>query len=111
MGILDDIFWKAMSGRQARFAEGAGAARRYARGFSPIVSFEDRERPDWEALEPFCDAGERFYVDSWDGAAPPGWAIVVDKKMKRRVWTGGLPEEDPSLQARPLQPADAARAA
>jgi len=102
VGILDDIFWLAMSGTQARFATGAGAARRYAPGFSPILGFEDRERPDFAALEPFCAAGERFYVDTWSGEAPPGWGIAIEKKMKRMVWTGSLPEEDPSLEAVPL---------
>jgi len=102
MGILDDIFWKALTGPQAHFASGAGAARRYARGFSPILGFEDREHPDFAALEPYCDPGERFYVDSWSGAAPEGWSIVVDKKMKRMTWTGELPEEDAQLQVRPL---------
>jgi ribosomal protein S18 acetylase RimI-like enzyme len=110
MGILDDIFWRAMSGDQARFAEGGGAARRYARGFSPILGFEDRENPDWRALEPFCESGERFYVDTWSGAAPPGWEIVVDKRMKRMVWTGELPAEDASLQTRRLDASHAQQA-
>ena len=110
MGILDDIFWKAMSGEQSRFAEGAGAARRYARGFSPILGFADRENPDWRALEPYCEPGERFYVDTWSGTAPPGWDIVVDKKMKRMVWAGGLPDEDATLQARPLDASHAQQA-
>jgi len=110
VGTLDDIFWKALSGEQSRFAEGEGAARRYAHGFSPILGFEDRENPDWRALEPFCEAGERFYVDTWSGAAPPGWTIVVDKKMKRMVWTGDVPDEDPTLVTRPLTAGHAAQA-
>jgi ribosomal protein S18 acetylase RimI-like enzyme len=110
VGILDDIFWKALSGAQARFAEGAGPARRYAHGFSPILGFADRENPDWAALEPFCDQGERFYVDTWSGPAPPGWTIVVDKKMKRMAWTGALPDEDATLDARPLDASHAQQA-
>jgi ribosomal protein S18 acetylase RimI-like enzyme len=110
VGILDDIFWKAMSGEQARFAEGAGAARRYARGFSPILGFENREDPDWRALEPFCERGERFYVDTWSGRAPPGWDIVVDKKMRRMVWAGDLPAEDPTLETRRLDASHAQQA-
>src|SRR4249919_479151 len=103
MGILDDVFWLALSGAQARFAVGAGAARRYAPGLSPILGFEDREHPDFAALDPFCAAGERFYVDTWSGPAPPGWDIAIEKKMKRMVWTGGLPEADPALEAVPLE--------
>jgi ribosomal protein S18 acetylase RimI-like enzyme len=110
MGILDDIFWKALTGPQAHFASGTGAARRYARGFSPILGFEDREHPDFAALEAFCEPGERFYVDTWSGPAPAGWSIVVDKKMKRMVWTGGLPEEDPELHTRPLDASHAQQA-
>jgi len=110
VGILDDIFWKALSGEQARFAEGAGPARRYAHGFSPILGFADREQPDFPALAPYCEVGERFYVDTWSGPAPPGWDIVVDKKMKRMVWTGGLPDEDPGLAAAPLEAAHAQQA-
>jgi ribosomal protein S18 acetylase RimI-like enzyme len=110
VGILDDIFWLALSGTQARFATGAGAARRYAPGFSPILGFEDREHPDFAALEPFCAVGERFYVDTWSGSAPPGWNIAVEKTMKRMVWTGGLPDEDPQLGARPLDASHAPQA-
>ena len=109
MGILDDIFWKALTGPQAQFARGAGAARRYARGFSPILGFEDREHPDFAALVPFCDAGERFYVDTWSGTAPPGWEIAIQKTMKRMVWTGDMPPDDATREARPLDAAHAAQ--
>ena len=110
MGILDDIFWKALSGEQARFAEGSGNARRYAHGFSPILGFADRENPDFGALDPYCDAGERFYVDTWSGPAPPGWTIAIEKKMKRMAWTGDLPDEDPELGARRLDASHAQQA-
>jgi len=99
-----------MTGPQAQFASGAGAARRYTRGFSPILGFEDRERPDFAALAPYCDVGERFYVHTWSGDPPPGWQIVVEKRMKRMVWTGSLPEEDPTLECRPLAAAHAQQA-
>jgi len=110
MGILDDIFWEALSGPQAKFASGGGAARRYARGFSPILGFADREHPDFEALAPFCDPGERFYVDTWSGPASDGWTIAIEKKMKRMLWSGELPEEDPALRTRPLDASHAQQA-
>jgi len=110
MAILDDIFWKALSGPQAQFAEGSGNARRYARGFSPILGFADRENPDFAALDPYCEPGERFYVDTWSGAAPPGWEIAIEKRMKRMVWTGDLPDEDPALEVRALDATHAQQA-
>jgi len=110
MGILDDIFWKALTGPQAHFASGTGAARRYAPGFSTILGFADRDPPDFAAIQPWCGPGARFYVRSGGGAAPAGWTIVVDKKMKRMVWTGGLPDEDPELHTRPLDASHAQQA-
>jgi ribosomal protein S18 acetylase RimI-like enzyme len=108
--VLDDIFWESLSGPQAHFASGAGDARRYARGFSPILGFRDREHPDFAALAPFCDPGERFYVDSWSGEAPPGWQVVLEKRMKRMVWHGSTPTDDGSLDARPLDATHAQQA-
>lgn len=99
MSLLDNIFWHSLSGAQARFAEGAGGARRYAHGLSPILGFEDSANPDFAALQPYCDVGERFYVDSWSGPVPAGWSLVLEKRMKRMVWTGDLPAEDVSLPA------------
>jgi ribosomal protein S18 acetylase RimI-like enzyme len=110
VGILDDVFWRAMSVEQAHFATGTGAARRYAPGFSPILGFEDREHPDFAALEPYCQPGERFYVDTWSGPPPPGWQVAIEKRMKRMLWTGALPDEDETLDARPLEAAHAQQA-
>ena len=39
--LLDNIMWNCLSGPHAKFATGAGAVRRYAPGFSPIVGCED----------------------------------------------------------------------
>ncbi|MGH8252941.1 MAG: GNAT family N-acetyltransferase [Steroidobacteraceae bacterium] len=78
---LDNIVWSSLSGSHARFAAGAGGARRYARGFSPIVGFADPREPDFAALEPFCDAGEHFYCSGWSGAVPRGWQIEADTTM------------------------------
>jgi GNAT superfamily N-acetyltransferase len=73
--------------------------RRYARGFSPIVGFEDPESPDFAALAPLCEAGEPFYCDGWAGHAPPGWEIGADTTMFKMVWQGTLPAEDEAPDA------------
>lgn len=104
--LLDNIVWHALTGVQATFAAGAGGARRYARGFSPIVGFADPERPDFAALAPHCDAGERFYCDGWSGAAPAGWQVEAETTMFKMVWQGALPP--PADE--PVQPLQAAHA-
>ena len=73
--LLDNIVWRTLTGHHVKFASGAGQARRYARGFSPIVGFADPEHPDLDSLAPHCRADEHFYSDGWSGAAPSTWTI------------------------------------
>jgi GNAT superfamily N-acetyltransferase len=108
--LLDNIFWHALTGPQAKFAAGAGAARRYAAGFSPIVAFADPIRPDFAALEPFCAPGDHFYSDGWTGAAPDGWRIDAESTMFKMVWEGALPAADEAPESVPLGPHHAQQA-
>jgi hypothetical protein len=45
----------------------------------PIVGFPDPQQPDFAALLPLYEPGERFYCDAWSGPAPSG--------MRRRRWS------------------------
>jgi ribosomal protein S18 acetylase RimI-like enzyme len=108
--LLDNIMWNSLTGPHAKFAAGAGDARRYARGFSPIVGFKDPEQPDFAALTPFCEIGEQFYCDIWSGQAPGGWQIDKESTMIKMVWQGGLPDEDEAADAIALSPEHAAQA-
>lgn len=107
---LDNIFWHALSGPQAHLATGAGAARRFAPGFSPIIGFADPEQPDFAALAPFCTPGERFYCAGWSGPAPDGWAVEVEAMMICMVWRGSLPAADAAPDAIALGPQHVAQA-
>ena len=100
--LLDNIFWHALSGPQARFAAGNQAARRYARGFSPIVAFADQLRPDLPALAAFCEPDEDFYTEGWTGAAPATWQIKVESTMLKMIWEADLPPADEAPDAVPL---------
>ena len=108
--LLDNIVWHALSGPQARYSSGNGAARRYAQGFSPIVGFADQARPDFAGLRPHCAAGEHFYCDGWTGAAPPGWSIDAETTMFKMVWDAPPPGGDDAADAVALGPAHAQRA-
>ena len=111
MQVLDNIFWNALTGPQAKFASGAGDARRFARGFSPIVGFRDPRLPDFAALAPYCDPGEHFYCADWTGEAPTGWTIEAEGTMVQMVWDAPVPPpvNDPRLV--PLRPEHAPLAA
>jgi len=108
--VLDNVFWHALSGAQQHCASGTAEARRYAPGFSPIVAFPRAEDPDFDALLPFCDPGERFYVADWSGPAPAGWTIELEAKMVCMAWAGETPADDAASDARPLDASHAPQA-
>jgi GNAT superfamily N-acetyltransferase len=107
---LDNIFWQVLTGSHAQFAVGSGAARRYARGFSPIVAFADIERPDFAALLPLCAADEHFYCADWSGPPVDGWRIEAESTLVRMLWDGARPTEDPAVDAIALGPQHVAQA-
>jgi len=92
--LLDAVFWNTMTGPHAHHASGAGGARRYAPGFSPIIAFADNAQPDFAALAPFCAAGEVFYCEGWQGPCPDGWRIDAETTMRRMVWDPSRPTHD-----------------
>ena len=108
--LLDNIVWHALTGPQARFSAGGDDARRFARGFSPILGFADQARPNFAALTALCEAGEHFYTDGWSGPAPGGWRIEVEATMFKMIWEAGLPADDPAPVAVPLGVEHAAQA-
>jgi len=97
--LLDNIMWNALTGAHAKFAAGAGSARRYARGFSPIVGFRDPEHPDLAALAPFCEPNEQFYCDIWSGPAPADCRILREATMIKMLWEGSVPAVDEAPDA------------
>jgi ribosomal protein S18 acetylase RimI-like enzyme len=101
--LLDNIVWHSLTGLQAKFAEGGGDARRYARGFSPIVGFADSQAPDFAALRPYCDSGEHFYCDGWSGRVPAGWKLDAETTMYKMVWDAPAPAADEAPDATRLR--------
>lgn len=108
--LLDNIMWNCMSGPHAHFAVGSGDVRRYAPGFSPIIGCREPERPDFAALEAYCEPGENFYLDIWSGAAPSGWEIVKEARMYKMLWDAPPPENEAAPDALPLAPEHASQA-
>ena len=100
--LLDNIFWHALSGPQAKFAGGNHVARRYAPGFSAIVAFADQLRPDLSELAAFCEPSEHFYTEGWTGAVPAGWQIKLESAMLKMIWEADMPPADEAPDAVPL---------
>jgi GNAT superfamily N-acetyltransferase len=96
---LDNIAWHTLSGPHTRFAVGAGAVRRYAPGFSPIVGFADPQQPDFDALARWCDPAEQFYSLLWTGLAPAGWQVHFEGTLLSMVWAAAAPPDDEAVDA------------
>lgn len=103
LSLLDNIFWHSLSTTQAHFAEGAGKARRFAKGFSPILGFENASEPDFADIEACCDAGEQFYIGGWTGEVPSGWNLIAEARMYRMVWDSSRPAPAESTRQQTLQ--------
>ena len=99
MQLLDNIVWHALTGPHAQFSAGGDQARRYARGFSPIIGFADQARPNFAALVPLCESGEHFYTDGWSGIAPDGWRIELEATMFKMIWEAAIPEDNAAPDA------------
>jgi GNAT superfamily N-acetyltransferase len=108
--LLDNIVWHALTGPHARFSAGGDEARRYARGFSPIIGFADQVHPNFAALVPVCEPGEHFYTDGWSGIAPGGWRIELEATMFKMILEAAVPADDPEPDAVPLGTEHAAQA-
>ena len=102
--LLDNIVWNTLTGPHARFATGPGDARRYARGFSPIVGFADPARPDFAALAEHFDSGEDFYCDGCTGSVPAKWRIDAESTMFKMHWDSDVPTVDGAPDAVRLGP-------
>lgn len=99
LALLDNIVWHCLSGAQAHVASGTAEARRYAAGFSPILGFVDKQRPDFASLSPYCEPGEHFYCDAWSGALPAGWQVEAEATLQKMVWAAPMPQAEPDDEA------------
>lgn len=108
LAALDNPFWHSLKGPHAAWSLGDAQARRYAPGFTPLLGFAQPDAPDFSALTPLCEAGERFYAKAWAGEAPPGWQVLVEAPALQMVWSTAAPSSLPPAHARRLGPSDQA---
>jgi ribosomal protein S18 acetylase RimI-like enzyme len=100
MDDFTNIIWRCLAGSQRHLTTGTEMVRRYVPGFSPLIAFADPERPDFEAIAPFCEPGTRFYCSEWSGAVPDGWSLHRDAWMLVMAWDGRpAPPPDDTLGA------------
>jgi hypothetical protein len=79
--LLANIVWHSLAGVHAPYSCGTQGARRYARGFSPIMGFANPERADFSAMEAFCEVAEHVYCAA---------ASARTRTSKVAAWRAGL---------------------
>lgn len=104
--LLDNIAWHALNGPHRLFSCGGSTAKRYAKGFSPIVGYESCENPNFSALQMQCDIGEHLYCSGWTGLAVEGWDVLADTSASLMIWEQAIPELNLALPIQTLQEKD-----
>jgi predicted GNAT family acetyltransferase len=107
---LDRPIWQALAGRQAGFAQGHGAARRYRADYAPFAATPDDTASSLSALAALVAPGDRMALFTRDALAfPPPLAVVQRAQLDQMLLAsarlvGGVPELPAT--ARPLGPDD-----
>jgi len=89
MHALDNVIWKALTTRQAEFAESFGIACRFVPEVSPLAAFEERSREGYESLARLVGLGGtlRLFLGT-PYEAQVGWTLLNASAMPEMVYEG-----------------------
>jgi predicted GNAT family acetyltransferase len=86
---LDNIIWKALTTRQAEFAESFNQARRFTSQVSPLAAFREPTPEGYESLRGLVDTGATIGLFLEAPYQPhAGWSFVVGAPMPEMVCQG-----------------------
>ncbi len=89
MHALDNVIWKALTTRQAEFAESFNQARRFVPEVSPLAAFREPTTEGYESLAGLL--GSRGTIGLFlemPYQARPGWSFVAGAPMPEMVYEG-----------------------
>jgi len=90
MHPLDNIIWKALTTRQAQFAESFGTARRFVREVGPLAAAEQCGDEGYASLAGLISDGATVGVFLNDPYEPhPGWEFVAGAPLLQMVAENG----------------------
>jgi ribosomal protein S18 acetylase RimI-like enzyme len=96
---LDNPVWHALTGQQARFADGDGRARRYQHDVAPFAALPDD--PDAEAWKALADlagaAGTIVILRRAAMKVPAGWEVLARVPTLQMVVSERIGEVDEEL--------------
>jgi GNAT superfamily N-acetyltransferase len=90
MHPLDNVIWKALTTRQAEFAQSFGQARRFVPEISPVGGFCEATQEGYESLAGLLDrratVGLFLQMPYRERA---GWTLIAGAPMPEMVYEGG----------------------
>ena len=108
MHPLDNIIWKALTTRQAEFAESFNQARRFTPEVSPLAAFSESTPEGYEALAGLVNPQATIGLFLEEPYQPhAGWSFIAGAPMPEMVYEGnGIPQSAASLRSagRPRRP-------
>jgi len=100
MHPLDNIIWRALTTRQAHFAETFGTARRFVREIGPLAAFEQWGDAGYDSLAGLVTDGSTVGVFLDDAYEPrPNWDFVAGAPLLQMVCENGA--SPPSTNSHP----------
>ncbi|HTS37899.1 MAG TPA: GNAT family N-acetyltransferase [Candidatus Solibacter sp.] len=103
MHPLDNVIWQALTTRQAHFAEGSGAGRRFIPDVSPLAAIEEVGPAGYRELAALLDPDDTLGIFLDDPYSPvSGWSYVVGAPLLQMICDNGKangkhPSEPPAL--------------
>ncbi|MFZ0279913.1 MAG: GNAT family N-acetyltransferase [Candidatus Sulfotelmatobacter sp.] len=109
MHPLDNIIWKALTTRQAEFAESFEQARRFVPEVSPLAAFHEPTPRGYKSLAGLVGAGQTIGLFLEAPYQPQhGWSFVAGAPMPEMVYEGdGSPAAHPSSDPEIVELGDA----
>ncbi len=87
MHPLDNIIWKALTTRQAEFAESFNHARRFMPEVSPLAAFREPTAEGYESLAGLVSPRGTIGLFLEEAYQPrPGWSLVAGAPMPEMVY-------------------------
>jgi predicted GNAT family acetyltransferase len=105
MHALDNIIWKALTTRQAEFAESSKQARRFTPEVSPLAAFPEPTAEGYESLAGLVDTGSTIGLFLEKPYQPhPGWSFIAGAPMPEMVYDAGLRPVEKRLSSHEKDP-------
>jgi len=93
MHPLDHVIWKALTTRQAQFAERHDQACRFIPEVASLAAFLEPTARGYESLAGLVEAGKTVALSLDEPYEPrQGWKLVAAAPMPQMVHEGGLPD-------------------